>query len=65
MGININNSKNVTPIYYAGKLMLFWVEITKVNSSTVSSKHRYPENQNHHSVRKYKCNNSILADALY
>ena len=38
MGININNSKNITPIYYAGKLMLFWVELKKVNSSTVSSK---------------------------
>ncbi|CAC9592489.1 hypothetical protein [uncultured Gammaproteobacteria bacterium] len=36
--ISINNSKSVTPIYYSGKLMLFWVEIKKINSSTVSSK---------------------------
>ena len=38
MDVNTNNSKNITPIYYSGKLMLFWVEIKKVNSSTVSSK---------------------------
>ncbi|SFV88902.1 Insecticidal toxin complex protein TccB3 [hydrothermal vent metagenome] len=37
VGVNINNSKNITPIYCFGKLMLFWVEIKKVNYSNVSS----------------------------
>jgi hypothetical protein len=27
---------------------------------SIATKHRYSENQNYHSVRKYKCNNNIL-----
>ncbi|SFV87146.1 hypothetical protein MNB_SUP05-SYMBIONT-4-129 [hydrothermal vent metagenome] len=37
VGINIKG-QNITPLYYAGKLMLFWVEIEKSSTSDVSSK---------------------------